>query len=540
MSSFNNQTTFQTVPLRSRCSLGLIAAIGLCAGLGVSLSNAQEINDQGWTVLEPSVDTRFVFVSSSTGNDSNSGFSPSQAVKTFDRAKELMRDDSADWMLLKRGDVWHEGIGAWRISGRSGEERVVISSYGESSERPKIYVTDESAIASPFHQVRSNLAIMGISMVSDRPDESGATGIRWLSTGENLLIEDCYIEGFKDNVTCQASGGEFTNFALRRSVIVDSWSTSGHSQGLFIVNTTGVVIEENVFDHNGWNEEVAGADPSVFNQNVYIQKGVTGVEFLGNITSRASAAGVQMRSGGQAVRNLIYANGLGIRFGYRTIDWPTEMATGSLIGNVVLGGQVSIIEGSGIGMWIERAADTVVQNNVVANHTEGSLARAYTLNGHARDVEFIGNVAYEWVNSSGAGNAFKASARAEGTVLVSNNKWHMPGTNRLINIWYGDNYVFSRNEMFGFEASENSFVIGNTSMNYAEWIEQENVEGDELEASSFPDPGRDIDGYARHLGYIDGDVFLMAARSQHRLNWDTRLTGGAAADWIRAGYIVQE
>jgi len=521
---------------------GLIAAITMTSGLGVSLADAQEINAQGWTVLEPSVDTRFIFVSSSSGNDANTGLSPANAVRSFDRAKEMMRDNSADWMLLKRGDVWREGLGTWSLSGRSAEERLVISSYGESDERPKLVISNGSAIGGRMNSEVNNIAIVGLHLRGDRPDEASVTGIRWLSTGENLLIEDCFIEGFKDNITCQAVGGEFRNFALRRSVIADSWSTNGHSQGLYVKQTIGVVVEENVFDHNGWNTSVPDANPTMFNQNVYLQEGVIGIEFHGNITARASAAGVQMRSGGNASNNLVYANGLGIRFGYRTVDWPNESASGSLVGNVVLGGPLAAasLSGAGIGIWVERADNALIKNNVVANFVDGTSPWAYTLNAFAGDVDFIGNVAYDWMGSDNSGKAVKTSAVIEGDVRFIGNRWFMPETDRIFSIRYVDGMEFQNNTVFGMSAGDDVFAIEGSSLSYDEWSDQDFVTGDELEMPQFPDPGRDLDGYAQSIGYSDANAFIEAARGQSRTSWDPRLTGMAAADWIRAGYIVQE
>ena len=530
-------------PMRSLTGarFGLVAALSLCAGLGVSIAQGQEINEQGWTVLEPSADTRFVFVSDSTGNDSNSGYSPSKAVKTFERAKELIRANSADWMLLKRGDVWHEGIGVWNISGRSAEERLVISSYGDAPERPKIVISSGNAITGGVINDVNHVAIIGLHMEGDRPDQRDARGVRWLSNGENLLIEDCYFEGFKDNVTCESLNGEFRNFALRRSVIVDSWSTDGHSQGLFVIRTTGVVIEENLFDHNGWSEEVAGADPSQFNQNIYVQKGVTGVEFLGNITARASGAGVQLRSGGDAINNLMYANPLGMRFGYRTIDWPTEQATGNIVGNVVLGGPMSSVEGAGIGLWIEKVADTQVRENVVAHFYEGSISRAITLNAFAKDLSLKNNVVYDWMDEEGSGLAIKSSVRDGRTIRVENNQWYMPGTERLFSIIDIAGMNFSGNDVFGFDSTDDVFHIEGSVINYDEWNEQSYVGYDDLESPVFPDMrGRDLDMYAQSLGLADAQAFLEAARGQTRTHWNADLTGRAAAQWIRAGYIVQD
>ena len=52
------------------------------------------------------------------------------ASPPYRQAKSLVRDGSADWILLKRGDVWQETFGVWDLSGRSAGERIVIDPSG--------------------------------------------------------------------------------------------------------------------------------------------------------------------------------------------------------------------------------------------------------------------------------------------------------------------------------------------------------------------------------------------------------------------------
>jgi hypothetical protein len=520
-----------------------IAALTLSAGLCTGVAGAQDLNDEGWTVIEPSVDTRFVFVSSSEGNDLNSGFTPSVPVKTLERAEELVREGYPDWILLKRGDQWSDGFGVWGTSGRSAEERVVISSYGEGEERPRIVMRNEGFIAGRINDEVSHVAIMGLEIVADRDAGDTSSGIRWLSTGENLLIEDCLIDGFKDNVVVQAVGGSFSGVAIRRNVIVDSWSASGHSQGIFVRGGDGVLIEENIIDHNGWNPDITGANASMFNQNVYLQTDTYGVEFHGNLTSRASAAGVQIRAGGNASQNLLYSNALGMRFGYDELEWPSQAASGSVIQNVVIGGELADpgLTGAGVGFWIERVDNTLVRDNIVANYVEGSVPRAFTLNGFAGDVVFDGNIAFDFVDGQGRGHALKASAQVEGSALFQNNRWSMPGSNRVINLRYSENMTFLGNDLHGFDESDDVFFVDGARKDYNEWVDLGFVSDDSISPSlELPSAGRDLDDYAQYLGYSDAEDMIEAARQMDRSHWDVRLTGRAAANWIRLGYISQD
>jgi hypothetical protein len=521
----------------------LAVALAVSAGACVSPALAIDRNAEGWSVLEPSVDTRIIFVSSSEGSDHNSGLTPSKPVRTLERAEELVRDGYPDWVLLKRGDTWNEGFGSWALSGRSDDERVLISAYGDGVERPRVLLEDSSFIVGRMNSDVSHIAIVGLAVEGDRQPGDSSIGIRWLSTGEDILIEDCLVSGFKDNLVFQAVNGNYHNIELRRNVIVDSWSTEGHSQGIYVTGGRGVLLEENVFDHNGWSETIPGAEPDTFNQNVYLQTGTTGVVFRGNLTSRAAAAGVQMRSGGHAIDNMIYSNALGLRFGYTSLDWPNESATGSVVGNVVLGGDLSIPDapGAGVAIWVERAKDALIKNNVVAEMGTGQDPNAFSLVGYASGVVFQGNVAYDYVNQAGYGHAVKSTAVIEGDTVFENNRWFMPGASRLITVRYTDNVSFLSNNIDGIDDQDTAFNVEGSSINYNNWLNQGFVSNDVLETSlEFPNPGRDLDDYARSLGYTDSGEFIEAARGMNRANWDERLTGGAAARWIRTGYFVSE
>lgn len=536
MPSFNHRLQLPRLLSPLQSTGGLIAAVALCSGLSVSLASAQDINAQGWTVLEPSVDTRFIFVSSSDGNDSNSGYSPSQAVRSLEHAKGLLRDGSADWMLLKRGDVWHEGIGTIEISGRSAEERLVFSSYGESDERPKMILSEGSGISGKFHGEVSHVAIVGIHFEAAEDNSAAGSGIGWLCSGENFLIEDCHVEGFRSNVLCTANDGHFSNFAMRRSVVVDAWNTTGHSQGLLVVHTDGVVIEENVIDHNGWNPDVADAEATMFNQNVYLQISTTGTEFHGNITARAAGAGVQMRRGGNASQNLVYANPIGMRYGYRSIAWPDEAASGSLIKNVVLGGELSDSEllGGGTGIWIERASDVKFEENVVAHLGEGTSNWAISIHDVGRDLQFDRNVVFDW------GKAVRSSADLLGSNPFSNNHWQSYGDDYLLTFDDPTGVEFKENRMSGFSSGDELFKFDGSKLDYNEWAGQSYVDGDTLGTQQLSDMARNLDSYAVHLGYADAEEFLEAARGQSRANWDPKLTGRAASEWIGATYLSMD
>ncbi|CAN0450143.1 unnamed protein product, partial [Phaeothamnion confervicola] len=74
----------------------------------------------------PSQDQRYIYVSSSSGSDLNTGFgeAPCAApctgpVASLAKAMTLMRNGQPDWMLLKKGDSWTAAFGELKVSGAS-------------------------------------------------------------------------------------------------------------------------------------------------------------------------------------------------------------------------------------------------------------------------------------------------------------------------------------------------------------------------------------------------------------------------------------
>ena len=132
------------------------------------------LDANGWTTFASSADTRTIYVSSSTGNDANNGLSSNSAVATIAEGLSLIRDGSADHLLLKAGDTFVDQSFGWlNISGRSGTEPILISSYGTGA-RPLIETPANSdvAIGAFRGSAGSNLAIVGLDFYDYTRDPS--------------------------------------------------------------------------------------------------------------------------------------------------------------------------------------------------------------------------------------------------------------------------------------------------------------------------------------------------------------------------------
>lgn len=379
----------------------------------VTVEQTTDPNSEGWTVVTPSEDTRVVYVSSSLGSNSNDGLSPEMPVKTIGRGAQLVRNGYPDHLLLKRGDQWtDETLGDFK-GGRSATEPLVLSYYGDEGDRPLIRASHE--FINHNGHVRSNLSLIGLSIVSYRMDPSDpaydgttATTLRLVGGGDNILIEDCRLQ-YVQLIVQSYEGDVYRNFRLRRSILIDNYAlgtTTGNDarpQGLFANGVEGLLIEECVFDHNGWNENVPTAGANMYNHNIYIQVGNQGNEVTvrGNIITRASSHGVHGRPAGIYEDNLLVRNSISLQIGFDGVP----LAAGTMAvarHNVILHGKRMDPNDSsnprsravwGIELADLGAASITLERNIVSQRDDDGVAIGIaSVNG----VTYTDNVQYRW------------------------------------------------------------------------------------------------------------------------------------------------
>lgn len=355
---------------------------------GAAATAHSETNDAGWTVIEAAVDVRTVYVDSEAGDDRHDGLDRSQPVRTLARGKALLRDGHGDRLLLRAGRTWRESFGIWRLSGRSARQPMLIGAYGEG-DRPRIVVSDEHVL-NAIGKAAGNLAIVGIAMIAEGRDRTNPVGIRWVHAGDNLLLEDNVIDGFATNVIIMGGDARLSNVTLRRNIIINAHALyetpdkRPHSSGIFADDIDGLVIEQNVFDHNGWHATVDGAEATIFNHNLYLNNGNRETIVRDNVISRASSHGLNLRCGGVAEDNLLYGNALGMQLGGGT--HPTAGGVEIAVRrNVILASRDIGDAPRGFGMAIANIRQGVIEHNVIANPaSKADMTRGIGLVGAAQ------------------------------------------------------------------------------------------------------------------------------------------------------------
>lgn len=406
--------------------------IKLCGVAVATLSStlltysAVHIDAYGWTVVTPSEDSRIVYVSSSEGDDSNDGLSPETPKATIEAADLLIRDGYPDHLLLKRGDTFYAGettLGQWK-NGRSADEPLLVSYYGESGPRPLIELT--GYFINHDLEIRSYQTIIGLDFyraISDPQSEKFSNtqsqlALRIIGGGSNITIEDCRFR-FTGIVaqSWHAPGSPpqvYKDFQLRRNIITDTWVHNSwpapgqnyrHTSGIFVSGVHGYLMEENFFDHNGWNAEVEWAGTNMFAHNVYIQRNnAPGGVIRGNISARAAAHGMQARSGGVLERNLYVNNAIGVNIGGNGVPLPEVLDFNNrLVQNVVLDGRTmdpitnSFPRTTAVwGIVGAYVGNVDLIDNIVANRIGSGNNRGIHTDQAPITFNNVGTIVYEW------------------------------------------------------------------------------------------------------------------------------------------------
>ncbi len=509
-----------------------------------------------WTTFKESADTQKVYVSSSDGNDTNDGSAPEKAVKTLAKGISLLRDGMPDWMLLKRGDVWLESLGEWNKSGRKTTEPMVVMTYGDQQARPVLKTGSQTgllAIAGPLQ----HLAFVGLHLYAHTRDPEtidfmgapGGPGIQWLAPTDDLLFEDMMVQYYAtSNINLKAN---MTNVRVRRSVIVDAYDVSDNAQGLYVEGVKGVLIEENVFDHNGWNTN-AGlmglALPTLYNHNLYVQSNCDDVTIRGNLSTRAASHGIQARAGGTVTGNLVLDNPVGMSFGLVPDDWDpkTGGVTGTLAGNVVRdASDIDATNQRGIGIQLGNIQSAMVDDNILAHDSSLGMAsiaidvrrktNPLVADEKVQNLTIQNNIIYDWRG----GIRFGTSALVG--VSIQNNDVQEPvRTSELVN-YFGAGFTpettYAGNHWFSLANPGAWFTIGATSQSFDQWIVTTNEQGATNTLVVYADTERRLADYHQTLGKdATFAAYMLEVRKQSQKNWRVEYMAKAPIAYIRQGF----
>lgn len=581
-----------------------------------------EQDADGWSILKPSSDSRIIYVSSTAGNDDTAivydmadstvsstlgsdVFHPSGVIfpyASIEAAIAQMRNGYPDYVLFKRGDRWNDGGLTISTKGRSANERAVIGAYGDTTlERPLIVNGGTNLNKSAYlalldlHLNRSDrnpdsADFVGFNKVDDGTKGIGAT----LASPEGgFLIEGCWFEWFANNVIQSLAYDAdkhllpVSDIIVRRNIFNNNYSTTAHAQGIYAAYSS-MLVEENIFDHNGWYKQGDGATTAegkatLFNHNTYFVDS-TDTIFRNNLFLRSSSIGTkftsntmveegipnQIRAWNILVDNNFYAEGEVVI----SLGGNKDQDNGPRWANIIVYNNVATAIGRtfptsrtlGWGIGISDWKGGLVQNNLMFNWGKKDVyTNTYGLNaaGHLTNTIIDSNIVYGIATNTCAVKLTNESGNFENpsvdNITFTNNEitltedlngsvmHHLikPTEQTFANNTYwlknaNDDGWFMTSSYYSFDG-----ITDNRTVTFPQLMSVQEDNTSVQQEIDYVDTTRTIGGYLQSANYASGlnsdtemDKLVALLKTQRKGNWSGDLTAAALNSYFRAGFCV--
>tara|TARA_B110000503_G_scaffold103004_1_gene153813 strand:+ start:5907 stop:7850 length:1944 start_codon:yes stop_codon:yes gene_type:complete len=545
-------------------------------------------DSSGWSILTPSEDSRLIYVSSSAGDDETAEYYAPRDIsdiqapglikpfKTVHAALDQVRDDYPDWILLLRGDTWELADRVALKSGRSVTERSVITAYGDSGGRP-LLKSNESEILRIWADV-SYVAIVGLGLKAHKRDPESLDFSGWGNVVDSIglhiyspegtvmgsvLIEGNYFNFFTKGINVQG-GGSHHDIVVRRNIVRNSYSEKAHAQGMYASHAS-VLLEENIFDHNGWykkqegsgNEEAEG-QATMFNHNTYFSEAFHS-KFIGNIFLRSSS--IQNKWAANSNKdgtldsveshdlwmegNLYVGGEIGISAGGNTDhDTGPRWENVTILNNVLLAIGRDQPTNRTLGWYID-ASDWQtgsICGNYLLNNDNPLVTNLYGINlaGHSSSVSISDNTIHGLMRDDPGSNtaAITVDSEEKTDIIIDGNNVQLAGSNmRAVLADNSSSVSFDGNKYFSGAESSLWFKANGRDEDFDSWTVATNEINSTVEQDSFSEPGRSFETYLALIGASGSiDIFVDLVANQSKDSWARDLTAEAISDYIRGGY----
>ena len=544
-------------------------------------------DETGWSIMTPSEDSRLIYVSSSAGDDETAEFYALRDVgnvanpglikpfKTIAAANLSAREGFPDWIILRQGDVWELNELVRLKAGRSVTERSVITSYGQNGSRPIIKVNANEAFR--IWSNRYYVAVSGIEFYAHKRDPASAEFSGWGETSEStairvyspqettmgtILLEGNDFNYFSKGISING-GGDVLDVVIRRNTFRNSYSETAHSQGIYAEHTSAI-LEENLFDHNGWYKQQIGTgndkpegQANMFNHNTYFAKSFN-TKFLRNIFLRSSSiqnkwtASSDSNSNVDSIRSHdllmednVYVGGeIGISAGGNTdYDTGPRWKNITIINNVMLAIGRDQPTNRTLG-WNIEASDWeggLICGNYVL-HTDNPVVTnllGIKLKGHSSDVTIAENTIHGLISGpSSKIGGISIDGAPKSNITISGNSIQLTESNmRVIVADHLESVSFDGNKYYsGLDGAE-WFHSNGVSYDIDAWRSLSGDVNSTVGEDAYLEPRRTFETYLLSIGLSESiDDFTQQAVNQSKTNWRSDLSAQSVLNYIREGY----
>jgi len=520
-------------------------------------------DEGGFTTFDFEDDTVVIYVSAD-GDDSNDGTTPETSVATIEHAATLVRDGEHDFIRLRRGDTWRDPNLGRFLSGRDATHPLVLGSYGESLELPRIEVGQ--AFINHDGARKDYFALMDLHIVAYKKDPSdpefdGASNgsLRLVGSGNSILVEGCHFE-YAEIILQSYGEGVYDDTEIRANVFEKAYHVdtcvegdpNGNSDhrpsGIYASHVNRLLVEGNVFDHNGWNEDVDSACATIYNHNVYLNG--NNVVIRDNVFARASSIHVKMVSEGanegtgtRVLGNYFVEGEIGVSLGGNSSQ-PLRFVDSEVADNVFSDIGRSDPTGRGLA-WAVDIVDnegTLVSDNLILNQHTPGVDNSYGIrisSSSAHDVKVRDNTFYRITYQSLVNDV----SDDHEAIDVSGNTFVDPELSSRLIVQNGSfsAYTYSSNRYYSSAPADTWFSPTGTSgrTDVEGWVAASGeTDAEELSAPpNYVDPERSIETYAQSLELGSTlEEFMGHAVQQTRLRWYYELSAPAINGYIKAGF----
>jgi hypothetical protein len=497
-----------------RATFALLAMLAIGCG-GSDGDNGGGLAEEGeWTEFVQGDDDRIVHVSESLGDDAWDGLAPEHTSGSTGPKRTLwsgvgqLRNGSADWLLLRRGDRFEETVDI-HVAGRSETEPILISSYGEAPERPVV-------VGGVHFGPRADGEVDHLA-ITDIRFEGGMVSA---SQGNHITIEGCHFEGGLGAV--YTSGAEpRSNWRVRRNTANRTDGTS-----FFFSHMDGLLVEGNVVYH---------ADPNGPNPAIHVaREGSSGAVVRRNLiyVGKEAGSGVLLSSGGVAEENVLVDVGWSaIAMGACNDDGGPEAGPCLDPVPVTIHGN-AMLYGSGIGGGINVEPDYVqpgmeITDNLLLHGSPDGISMSVG----GDEAVVSGNTLYNALAGLALGRHMTWSDNVlwtdrERPLLLAHELPDMEGFTAIDNRYY---HAIRAHAWFAVPQE----------VDFEQWRSMTDETGSDG-SFDFVDPTRDVATYHQSLGGSgETDAFFEEALRRSKSNDRPEYTARALLEYLREGYSVQ-
>jgi antitoxin component HigA of HigAB toxin-antitoxin module len=381
--------------------------------------------------------------------------------------------------------------------------------------------------------------------------------VTWFGGGDDILFEDCFFR-FNAQAIGSAPGSATagpTRFTIRRCIITDCYAIGGHSQGVYLDSLDGALIEENIFDHNSWNDQ-AGVPADIYNHHLYVY----------NLTNSTVRANMFLRDGSlqtkfvsrdlNKARNITIDNNLylegevGISVAYQGGSSPGTPSGGSCTNGLSITNNVLLQinrdnptgRDLGWGVSLKSVANVEVSGNIFSDFSFTPTGNIYALaldsggetTSTSSNVTIENNTLYR-IKDRGI---MVSSLTSWSNIQIRNNTIQDGGLGAAMQSQSGTfvPLTYSGN-VYSASSAARFALVGNVQQTYGQWIAASGETGSTARAVTYPNPGLNLDTYMAQFSLTLADLYA-AVRKQSKANWNPAYTATTINDYIRGGFGI--